>query len=94
MFGGHYQLRNLRRLCFRTFDGIIDESYDEEPVLAERAKMICSQMKYLFEQDQQTILEQIKPIVDHNYQRMMETDWHGEFAKELKSAVLAHTKHD
>jgi len=91
MFGGQYQLRNLRKLGFRTFDGIIDESYDEVADLTLRAKMIQSQMTYLFNQDQQIILDKIKPIVEHNYYTMMETDWYEDFARELRAVVLDHT---
>ncbi len=92
MFGGRHQLRNLRKLGFRTFDGIIDESYDEVADLTQRAKMIQSQMTYLFNQDQQIILDKIKPIVEHNYYTMMETDWYGDFAREFQSVVLDHTR--
>ena len=48
-------------------------------------------MQYLFNQDQNTILEKIKPITDHNYQVMMSTDWYGDFAKELRAVLLDHT---
>jgi hypothetical protein len=88
VFSGQYYLRNLRNLGFRTFDGIIDESYDDVADLNQRGQMITEQMKYLLEQDQKIIFDQIKPIVEHNYRLMIETDWYQEFAKEFQAVVL------
>ena len=92
MFGGQYQLENLRKLGFQTFDGIVDESYDTVACFETRAKMIKDQMRYLLSQDQQTILDKIKPITEHNYHTMLTTDWYGDFAREFQSVVLDHTR--
>ena len=91
LFGGKYQLQNLRQLGFKTFDGIIDESYDLVDSVTDRANLIIDQMKYLMQQDQQIILDKIKPIVEYNYKLMIETDWYGDFSKELRAVLLAHT---
>jgi hypothetical protein len=90
-FGGQHYLRNLHNLGFRTFGNIIDESYDEEPDMAKRYSMIHEQMLYLFDQPQEEILARIKPITEHNKQIMLETDWYGDFSKELRAVLLAHT---
>ena len=47
----------------------------------QRGQMITEQMIYLFSQDQQIILDKIKPIVEYNYKLMIETDWYGDFFK-------------
>jgi hypothetical protein len=88
---GQYYLRNLRSLGFKTFDGIIDETYDTIADFDQRGQMITEQMIYLFSQDQQIILDEIKPIVEHNYMLMIETDWYGDFSKEFQAVVLART---
>lgn len=90
MFGGQYQLKNLRKLGFETFNGIIDESYDTVACFDTRTKMIKNQMKYLLQEDQKIILDKIKPITEHNYHVMMTTDWYGNFARELRAVVLDH----
>ena len=87
-FSGQYFLRNLRSLGFKTFDGIIDESYDLEPDLNKRGQMICEQISYLLNQTQRLIFEQIKPITEYNYQHMMTTDWVDVFSKELLTVLL------
>jgi hypothetical protein len=91
VFSGQHYLRNLRSLGFKTFDGIIDETYDIIADFDQRGQMITEQMIYLFSQDQQIILDKIKPIVEYNYKLMIETDWYGDFFKELQAVLLAHT---
>jgi hypothetical protein len=71
-------LSELRKLGFRTFDGIIDESYDNESDVRLRAKLIVEQMKFLMKQDQLSIFEKIKPIVEHNYQVIQTIDYPGD----------------
>jgi hypothetical protein len=90
-FCGQHYLRNLHNAGFRTFDGIIDESYDEEPDQQKRYAMVYKQMKYLFNQPQETILEQIRPITDHNKHIMLETDWYDDFSRELRAVLLDRT---
>jgi hypothetical protein len=48
-------------------------------------------MKYLMQQDQQKILDQVKPIAEYNYKLMIETDWYADFARELRAVLLDHT---
>ena len=85
-----YYLRNLRAMGFKTFDGIIDESYDLEPDVVKRCAMICEQIQYLVNQPQQLILDKIRPITEHNHYLMMTTNWHGNFTKELQAVLLDH----
>jgi hypothetical protein len=74
-FSGYKFLQNLRKYGFKTFDGIIDESYDLEVDDTKRYTMAFDQVRYLCDQDQTVILEKIKPIVEHNYNLIMNTDW-------------------
>jgi hypothetical protein len=88
--GQHY-LKNLRNLGFKTFDGIIDETYDTIENNDLRFSMVCDQMQYLYQTPQEEILAKIQPITEHNKQVMLETDWYGDFARELRAVLLAHT---
>ena len=88
VFSGQHYLRNLRSLGFKTFDGIIDETYDSIEDNNLRFKLACEQMQYLIDQSQDKILEQIRPITEHNKRVMMSTDWYGDFARELQAALL------
>jgi hypothetical protein len=91
VFSGQYYLRNLRDLGFKTFDGIIDETYDTIADHEQRFKLILDQMQYLFDQPQEEILTKIRPITEHNKRVMLETDWYGDFSKELRAVLLDHT---
>jgi len=87
-----YYLRNLRDMGFLTFNEIIDESYDSEPDYVKRCRLIVDQIKYLIAQPQEIILEKLKPITEHNKKIMLETDWYGDFSKELRAVLLDHVE--
>lgn len=86
---GQYFLKNLRRLGFKTFNGIIDESYDLESDPAKRFDMVIEQMNYLINSSQEQILQSIKPIVEHNKQIMLNSDWSNTFNNKL--VLTVHT---
>jgi hypothetical protein len=60
-------LQKLKELGFKTFDSVIDESYDSEPDPILRFSMIEEQIQYLSQQDPQQVYEKIAPILEHNH---------------------------
>ena len=74
-FTGYKFLHNLRACGFRTFEGIIDESYDLIYNDEERYAAAFRQVRWLCEQPQEEILEQVRVITEHNYRLIMDTDW-------------------
>jgi hypothetical protein len=87
-------LKLLRELGFKTFDGYIDESYDNEPDLNKRMNMIYVEIQKLCNM---TITElhnwywSMQDILEHNRDRLLEI-WKDEsislsFIKELAERV-------
>jgi len=76
---GQNILKNLRAIGFKTFDCVIDESYDQEPNPVKRWNMALDQVRYLSTIPQQEVLEKIRPICEHNYGHMMRTDWYRQY---------------
>jgi hypothetical protein len=74
-FSGYHFLHNLRAVGFRTFDGIIDESYDLIRDDQQRYTAAFDQVLYLCSLPQCEILPRIRNIVDHNHNVIMTTDW-------------------
>lgn len=64
-------LQNLRNLGFKTFDSVIDESYDKVIDPNERQELVIQEMKKLVSIDQDVILKKIEPIVQHNFYHVM-----------------------
>lgn len=77
-------LRNLRRLGFRTFDCVIDETYDSIENNQQRWAAAFAQVQKLCDLDQTWVFEQIQPIVEHNYNIAMTTDWNSQPLQEIK----------
>lgn len=92
VFSGQNYLKNLRTFGFRTFDGIIDETYDSISDHNDRFNAIIRQMDFLLSQPQELILEKIRPITEHNRRIMLSTDWQGQFLKELQDVLLVQPK--
>jgi hypothetical protein len=84
MFAGQNYLANLRKLGFQTFGDIIDESYDQESDALIRWRRAWEQMCWLADQPQAEILERIRPIVEHNFAVMMQTNWTEKFRQEFE----------
>jgi hypothetical protein len=91
VFSGQHYLRNLRSLGFKTFDDIIDETYDSVEDCDQRFKLACEQIQYLIDQPQNEILDKIKTITEYNKQVMLTTDWYGDFSRELRAVLLDRT---
>jgi hypothetical protein len=87
VIAGYNYLKNLRSLGFKTFDCVIDESYDDIEDNISRYNAACEQIQKLSLLPQQEVLDKIKPIVEHNKEVMLTTDWLGIFHKELKIAL-------
>lgn len=75
IFSGAHYLKQLKMLGFRTFDCVIDESYDHELDNETRWAKAWDQIVWLSKQDPGNITKQIQSVVDYNYNHAMATDW-------------------
>lgn len=75
VFAGQYYVKNLKSLGFKTFDSIIDESYDLESNMSIRFKLAWQQVEWLCHQNPTHILNQLESILIHNQQHFLNTDW-------------------
>lgn len=69
-----YSLPKLRELGYKTFDGIIDESYDSECDDAKRLHMIANEIERLSNMEQSELtafLLSAKAICDYNYKVLL-----------------------
>jgi len=88
VFANYRYLYNLRQLGFQTFDGIIDESYDNIYNNELRWAAAFEQVKQLCQRDQQEVLAMIQPIAEHNYQLITSTDWDQKTADYILNIAL------
>lgn len=64
--------KRLRELGFKTFEPIVDYSFDEELDDKKRADLLCKELKKIGQLDLEYIMEIIQPIIEHN--RKIATD--------------------
>jgi ElaB/YqjD/DUF883 family membrane-anchored ribosome-binding protein len=74
-FAGCGFLQLMRDAGFQTFDGIIDESYDRIENDQDRWQAAFDQVLKLCEVDQTDVLSQARPILEHNYDLIMQHPW-------------------
>jgi hypothetical protein len=74
-FTGYRFLENLRGSGFKTFDGIIDEGYDQIVDDDARYHAAMEQVKFLCNTDQVQVYNKAKDILEHNYNLLTTTDW-------------------
>ena len=87
--GNRYSLKFLHQLGFKTFSDVIDESYDSIEATNDRFAAALEQVNVLCNRDPIEVIELIKPIVEHNHQLIMNTDWLLHFRKHVSSKFKA-----
>ena len=74
-FAGCGFLQLMRNAGFRTFNSIIDESYDQIENDQDRWQAAFDQVIRLCDSDQIDVLSQARPILEHNYDMIMQHPW-------------------
>jgi hypothetical protein len=80
-------LKDLRHLGFKTFDGIIDESYDLEPNNQKRWAMAFDQIKSVCAQRPEDLYVSALPIIEHNQKLILKLDWRQRAISEMQKIV-------
>jgi len=90
VFAGENYLQNLRNLGFKTFNGIIDESYDSVKDANIRFNMALEQMRQLLDRPQREVLDLIRPITEHNKKLMLENNWRKSLDNGIEKIILGN----
>jgi len=90
LFGSQGSLSKLHRVGFKTFHDVIDESYDLEEDPIKRWSMAFEQVIKLSLLDHYSVYKKIQPILEHNYQRIL--DIKSNFLS-LADFIKSHIKH-
>ena len=75
VFAGQYYLKNLKKLGFKTFDPIIDESYDNIPNNIQRWTQAMKQVERLCTLNPVDVITSLKSILEFNQHYFLSTDW-------------------
>ena len=87
VFSGYKFLEYLHQLGFKTFDNVIDESYDLIQNDHERYTQAFEQVKKLCEIDQKTVFDLVQERLEHNYEVAIKTDWVEDTMKPIKKII-------
>jgi hypothetical protein len=74
-FGAQGQLQDLKQLGFKTFDSIIDESYDLIDDNSTRFEKAFEQVRWLFDQNHPQLYKKIQPVLEHNQRHIQDRQY-------------------
>jgi hypothetical protein len=83
LVGNQYHIKGLQSFGFKTFDRIINESFDNYEQVEDRCKGAWDQIQWMLEQDPLELYEKVEDILEHNQQLMLNTD----YLQQLKTTV-------
>lgn len=89
-FGPPYMLREMRRLGFKTFAQLIDESYDEIEDSAARFAAACAELCRLCNLPLEELHRRyalLWPVLEHNFNHLCD-EFSGIFAQDVENNVL------
>jgi hypothetical protein len=89
-FGIPRWLETFRSFGFETFGSVLDESYDAVDNNIQRWQQAFEQVKFLSQQSHAAVLQKVKPILDHNLNRLYE--FREEKRNELAEKIIAYLK--
>lgn len=86
VFAGQHYLKNLKSIGFKTFDLIIDESYDSIADNYDRWSAAIYQIKSLCLKDPKLVLSTLREVLEHNKNHFLTTDW----MQPAKNLIVQH----
>lgn len=89
-FGVADWLKQLREFGFETFGSVIDETYDSIKPDIQRWRTAFEQVVWLSKQNHSKLLQKVKPILDHNHNRLYE--FRQEKFDEMRRMIESHLK--
>jgi len=89
LVSSHHALKSLRRLGFRTFSHVLDESYDEISDDHQRWTAAWKSVKILLDMDPKTVYKSCQDILYHNQQLILTTDWDQIFQKQVTEILTS-----
>lgn len=87
VISGQHYLKNLKNFGFKTFESVIDESYDNEPDDQIRWTMALRQLEELTKQNPENVYRKIADIVEYNQRVILNHDWYHEFSITLSYVI-------
>jgi hypothetical protein len=78
----HY-LEYLRTQGFKTFEGIIDESYDCQPKIETRVEMLLEQLQDIIKNGSEAFYDECQLILEHNQNRLSEISGKKQYIMDL-----------
>ena len=85
VFGSPGHLKALRKLGFKTFSSVIDESYDNEENREKRFQMVIRAMEKVNDLDPVEVYNKLNMVLNFNKAHFEKNNWNTKFNNEIKN---------
>lgn len=85
VFGSPGHLKALRKLGFKTFSSVIDESYDDEKNREKRFQMVIRAMEKVNDFDPVEVYNKLNMVLNFNKAHFEKNNWNAKFNNEIKN---------
>lgn len=89
LFGPKNHLASLHRFGYKTFDNIIDESYDNIEDDRQRWEAAWRSVEQLIDLDPVWAYQQCQDRLEHNQRLIIDTDWEKQMINEMRLALTS-----
>lgn len=91
LVSSQHGLKNLKKIGFKTFSPVIDESYDDIADDEKRWQAAWNSIESLLDLDPANVYEVCQEILEHNRNLVLNTDWNRIFKKEVMQILTLNT---
>ena len=88
IFGSPGHIKAFKKLGFKSFDKVMDESFDEIENNDERFVKMLDSMNELSREDPNVVYDKISDVLDHNYNHFIARYWNREFILSWENPLL------
>jgi hypothetical protein len=78
-----YYLEYLKKVGFKTFGNIIDESYDQQPLVEDRIRLMLIQLQDIVKNGAESFYNECASVLEHNQNRLFEIAGRKEYDMDL-----------
>lgn len=84
-------LEYLRQQGFQTFGNIIDESYDQQPLVKDRVRLMLEQLQDIIRNGSEAFYKECADVLEHNQNRLFEIAGRKQY--DLDIFIAKHLEH-
>ena len=85
-----FYIEYLQKQGFQTFGNIIDESYDQQPIVEDRIRLMLEQLQDIIHNGSEEFYKECASVLEHNQNRLLEINGRKQYVMDVFIAEQLH----